>query len=371
MRSFRNHAVLLAVIVFISAIAIPTSLLAQVAGTAAISGRITDATGAAVPNATVTIRNTATSAAQTVTTDEQGRYTVPDLPIGPYEITAAKTGFQNAVRSGITLTVGSAPVVDFQLAVGQATQTVNVSAAAEQVQTTTAAVSSLVNQTQMRELPLNGRDFEQLILLAPGVSTYPEGGSSALTSVANAYSISGTRPEELVHRTCNIVYLLPFHGNRWKEGWQLTGIQAWDTGVPFTVTEGDQADLQNNFDTERPTILTGCNLYANQSVNNWFNESCFVPSPYGTIGNLGRNTMVGPGYVDTDFGVLKSTRINERFNLQFRAELFNIFNHANFSVPSGAVFTAGVTPTLNPAGSAITTIVGNARQTQFSLKLIF
>jgi hypothetical protein len=64
-----------------------------------------------------------------------------------------------------------------------------------QVETTSAAVSSLVNQTQMRELPLNGRNFEQLILLAPGVSTYPEGGSSALTSVANAYSISGTRPE--------------------------------------------------------------------------------------------------------------------------------------------------------------------------------
>ncbi len=63
------------------------------------------------------------------------------------------------------------------------------------METTTAAVSSLVNQTQMRELPLNGRDWEQLILLAPGVLSYPQGGSSALTSVANAYSISGTRPE--------------------------------------------------------------------------------------------------------------------------------------------------------------------------------
>jgi hypothetical protein len=93
------------------------------------------------------------------------------------------------------LEVGSAPVVDFTLSVGQATETVSVSAEVAQVETTSAAVSSLVNQTQMRELPLNGRNFEQLILLAPGVSTYPEGGSSALTSVANAYSISGTRPE--------------------------------------------------------------------------------------------------------------------------------------------------------------------------------
>lgn len=164
-------------------------------GTASISGRVTDASGAAVPGAQLTTKNTATSATQTTTTDDQGRYTVPDLPIGSYEIQATKAGFSTSVRSGLTLDVGSAPVIDFQLKVGQATETVNVSAEASQVETTTSAVSSLVNQTQMRELPLNGRNFEQLILLAPGVSTYPAGGSSALTSVANAYSIAGTRPE--------------------------------------------------------------------------------------------------------------------------------------------------------------------------------
>ncbi len=195
MRSFRNHAVLAAVFGFLSAIAIPNHSFAQVAGTASISGRVTDPSGAAVPNAMVTIQNTATTATQAVSTDVQGRYAIPDLPIGPYQLTVAKTGFQSSVRSGITLTVGAAPVVDVQLAVGQATQTVNVSAAAEQVETTSDAVSSVVNQTQMRQLPLNGRNYEQLILLAPGVSTYPAGGSSALTSVANAYSISGTRPE--------------------------------------------------------------------------------------------------------------------------------------------------------------------------------
>jgi outer membrane receptor protein involved in Fe transport len=1042
---FKNREVLLfAVVCCLFAAVNPLCLLGQVAGTASLSGRVTDASGAAVPAAAVTIKNSATSATQTVTTDEQGRYAVPDLPIGPYDITASKTGFQNALRSGLALTVGSAPVIDFQLKVGQATETVNVSAEAAQVQTTTSAVSSLVNQTQMRELPLNGRDFEQLILLAPGVSTYPSGGSSALTSVANAYSISGTRPEgyantldgedvlnwwqrnaganvtgtslgidsiaefqtltstygaqyggnggainavsksgtnafhgsvyeffrnsdldarsffdgpsvapfhrnqfgaslggpikknkvfffvnyegiqqvldttnpvfvpsaavhqgisqgtqytvnpasaamlalyplpttatsnpdvgmlslistqtspenfglarldwnisdkdsffaryqadfgtrttvgglnalndwpvydlthnqfltvgerhifspnlisqftasysrpltsedqptehaalqlftparedvyvalpngvaalgasfinpfqylqnkfsetenmdwvhgshdikfglgfkreqlnpyaytywggfylflsnpsffegnpfeftgapnggtyatrdfrtislnpyiqddwkvnsrltvnlgfryewesnpvethnalfnvvgppfgnnfehvpnaytsnpsnhnfdprvglawdvfgdhktsvragfgifhdvfqtytfssaytsnppyltenqffgfnpdpnfptpfvgggnpvlsqtngtyygihttpytieynvniqrELVKNTlltvgytgtrgvhllafhdfnaptptinaegqmqfatvvngvatqnprpnpnfgaldmtdtssyssynamlvslehklssnlvmqfsytyshcidsaytygglgfnnassaitnpydwandrgncsfdlrhvisANVVYLLPFHGNRWKEGWQITGIQAWHTGVPFSLSEGDQADLQNNFDSERPNYIAGCNPYANQSGTNWFNAACFPASAYGTIGDLGRNIMRGPGYVDTDFGVLKNTRINERFNLQFRAELFNIFNHANFAPPSGTIYNAGVVPTPNATGTQLTSIVGNARQTQFSMKLIF
>ncbi|MBV9506737.1 MAG: TonB-dependent receptor, partial [Acidobacteriia bacterium] len=170
------------------------SLFGQ-AATASISGRVTDSTGASIPEAPVTIKNTGTSETQSVNTDAQGRYVVPDLRIGTYDVTAMKMGFQTAVRTGVTLTVGSAPVIDFQLAIGQASETVNVEATVSQVETTNSAVSNLVNQTQVRELPLNGRDFEQLILLAPGVATYPGGGSSALTSVANAFSIAGTRPE--------------------------------------------------------------------------------------------------------------------------------------------------------------------------------
>jgi len=161
MRSFRNRAVLLlsSVLCFYSVVT-PTLLFGQVAGTASISGRVVDASNAAVPAATLTIKNLATSATQTANTDDQGRYAIPDLPIGPYEIAASKAGFQNSVRSGLTITVGSSPIVDFQLVVGQATESVSVSAEASQVQTNTSAVSSLVNQTQMRELPLNGRDFE-------------------------------------------------------------------------------------------------------------------------------------------------------------------------------------------------------------------
>ncbi len=195
MRGFRNRAVLLLSSVFCFCAAVTPTLLFGQAATASISGRVTDASDAAVPGATVTIKNTATSATQTATTDEQGRYALLDLPIGPYDLTVSKTGFQNVARTGLILTVGSAPVLDFQMTVGQASETVSVSAEAAQVETTSAAVSSLVNQTQMRELPLNGRDWEQLILLAPGAVSYPQGGSSALTSVANAYSISGTRPE--------------------------------------------------------------------------------------------------------------------------------------------------------------------------------
>ncbi len=192
MKVLRNRAVLLALAGCIFSVLSVQKVYGQAAS---ITGRVSDPSGAAIPDAQLALKNTGTSATLNTTSDGQGRYTMPDLSIGNYDITVTKTGFQTAVRAGITVTVGSAQTIDFQLTIGQTNQSVNVSAEVSQVETTNANVSSLVNQTQMRELPLNGRDWEQLILLAPGVSTYPSGGNSALTSVANAYSISGTRPE--------------------------------------------------------------------------------------------------------------------------------------------------------------------------------
>jgi hypothetical protein len=220
-------------------------------------------------------------------------------------------------------------------------------------------------------------------------SAYTYGGlgfnnvSSAVTNPYDWNNDKGNCSFDLRHNiSANAVYVLPFKGNRWKEGWQLTAVQSWHTGVPFSLGEGDQADLGNNFDNERPNYVAGCNVYANQSVHQWYNPACFTASAYGTIGNLGRNVLVGPGYVDTDLGILKSTRINERFNLQFRAELFNLFNHPNFSFPSTTVISAGSINTnyqATPSATAgqITSLVGSggltnvARQTQFSLKLLF
>jgi Carboxypeptidase regulatory-like domain len=163
--------------------------------TASITGSVLDPTGAAIPGASITVRNSGTAFSQTVLSDDQGRYVAPDLPIGEYEVQGSLAGFQTVVRRGIRLTVGSRPVVDLQLPVGQTEQTVSVTGEISQVETTTSSVSSLVNQTQMRELPLNGRNFEQLILLAPGALSYPAGGSSALVGRASTYSVSGSRPE--------------------------------------------------------------------------------------------------------------------------------------------------------------------------------
>ena len=116
---------------------------------------------------------------------------------------ASRDGFATVVHKGITLTVGSQNVVDFSLAVGQTQQTVTVEGQVTQVETTNATVGSLVNQTQMRELPLNGRNFEQLIQLAPGVQNYYAGSSAVGTSTGanmregrdSSISVAGGRPE--------------------------------------------------------------------------------------------------------------------------------------------------------------------------------
>lgn len=220
-------------------------------------------------------------------------------------------------------------------------------------------------------------------------SAYTYGGlgfnnvSSANTNPYNWNADIGPCSYDLRHVISgNAVYLLPFKGNRLKEGWQFTAVQAWHTGEPFSLSEGDQADLGNNFDAPRPNVVGGCNIYANQSVHQWYNPACFTPSAYGTLGNMGRNALTAPGFVNTDFGVMKNTKINERISIQIRAELFNIFNHPNFYFPSGTtVFNPGSAQTNyqatpNATAGQITSLVGTAvtgaaRQTQFSLKLLF
>jgi len=94
--------------------------------TASITGTVTDSSGAAIADAAVQAKNSGTGITQTTTSDAQGRFRVPELIIGAYEVQASKTGFSTVVHRGITLTVGAQPVVDFQLPVGQQTQTVTV-----------------------------------------------------------------------------------------------------------------------------------------------------------------------------------------------------------------------------------------------------
>src|ERR1700676_459990 len=151
----RRRALSGALRLFSVATLVAAGVFAQV-NTGTILGTVTDTSGAAVADVLVQIRNVGTGVASSTTTDGQGRFNVPSLNIGDYEVSASKAGFQTMVRTGIALTVGSQFVVDLALAIGQAQQTITVQGEGAQVDTTTSTVANLVDAKQIAELPLNG-----------------------------------------------------------------------------------------------------------------------------------------------------------------------------------------------------------------------
>jgi outer membrane receptor protein involved in Fe transport len=171
-----------------------SAAFAQV-GTGSILGTVTDGSGAVIAGASVTATNTQTGAATPVKTNGQGRYSAPDLIVGTYDVHATMSGFQTQVHTGVALTVGQNLIVDFALPVGQVAETVTVEGATTQVETTSAEISALIGQQQVQNLPLNGRNFEQLILLAPGVQTVTTGAQTSFYGREPSYSIAGSRPE--------------------------------------------------------------------------------------------------------------------------------------------------------------------------------
>ncbi len=167
-------------------------LRAQV--TAAISGTVEDASGALVPGAKITVKSVETGASRTVTTDQSGSFTLVSLPLGPQELTVEKAGFKTAVRTGVSLVVGQQAVVNFRLELGEFVQQVTSTDETPLVNTTTSAISGVVGEEQIKDLPLNGRSFDNLITLNPGTINYTALRSpETSTSNGNAFSVDGRR----------------------------------------------------------------------------------------------------------------------------------------------------------------------------------
>ena len=160
--------------------------------TGTIVGTVTDETGAAVPGATVAVRNAGTGVTREFLTTDTGRYTAPFLPVGEYEVSVSLTGFQPTVVKGIALHVNDRLQVDAALKLGQLTDVVEVTANAAMVQPNP-AVQTLMGATQVEELPLNNRNFVQLASLVPGVnSSLADEVGIGLTSTVSV-SMAGAR----------------------------------------------------------------------------------------------------------------------------------------------------------------------------------
>ena len=173
MTSFRAKSSLLLVLIAVCAL----PLLAQ-APTARVEGNVSDGTGAVLPGATVTATNIGTNGVRIDVTNEKGAYSIPALPVGNYRVQVELSGFKPEVTP-IVLTVGQVARLDFKMQLGGATEEITVTASAPLIEKSTSEISTLIDQKQIENLPLNGRNFTQLATLAPGVNRGIPGSNSA------------------------------------------------------------------------------------------------------------------------------------------------------------------------------------------------
>lgn len=160
-----------------------------------ILGVVRDQQQAVVPGATVTVTSLETGASRRAVSDNEGRYRVPQLLPGVYEVEAKLAGFQTELRKGLTLNIASEQVADFVLKVGDVAEQIEVTSEAPLVQTTGSTVSSLVDEKAMNDLPLNGRSFIELARLQEGVNPVRAAGSGASSAYGQNLSVAGANPE--------------------------------------------------------------------------------------------------------------------------------------------------------------------------------
>jgi hypothetical protein len=229
-----------------------------------IVGTVTDQAGAAVPNASITLVNDAKGFRRSAVSNDSGQYVAYAIPTGIYTLTVAQPGFETLVRSGVEVTAAATVTVDLKLSLGDLKQTVEVNAAAPLVQDQSAAVSSLITNRQILEMPLNGRTFTSLVLLSPGAYT---GSANNLTTSPYAMrgstniSVNGSSPQ-------NNSYLIDgiFNRNLWLS--TLIMVPTVDSIQEFRV-------LTSNYSAEYGTAAGAITVVQTKSGTNDYHGSAY------------------------------------------------------------------------------------------------
>ena len=254
---------------------------------ASISGIVSDPSGAAVTGVSVTARQIETGAVRQTTTDTFGRFRLPELSVGAYEVTAAKDGFQTFVQTGVHLVVAQQARLDVRLQVGAVQAQVTVNADLSPVAATTTDVSGLVTEEQVKDLPLNGRSYDLLTLLNPGVVnfTWEKTGGIGISnsSTANMFSVSGNRPQQNLFLLNGIEFSGAAENNMTPGGasGQLLGI---DAIREFNI-------LRDSYGAEYGKKPGGQISIVTQSGSN---------EPHGSVFEFLRNSALdAPNYFDT------------------------------------------------------------------------
>jgi hypothetical protein len=225
----------------------------------------------------------------------------------------------------------------------------------------------------------NGLELAASYTYSKSLDTVGDGSGDA-SAPAYAFNVRGTMYgpssfNEKQRLVLSYVYELPFGaGKRYfggtkgaanglVGGWELSGIGTFESGRPFTVLISQDRSNTGGSSIDRPILIGNPNQIAGgQTPDHWFNTAAFALPAFGTEGNVGRNTLVGPAFHEFDFSLIKNTSIREGKNVQFRAEIFNLLNHPNFDLPNNTIDSA-------QAGGIFTAEA--SRQIQLGLKFIF
>jgi hypothetical protein len=182
---------------FLSAFWLTGSAAAQTTST--IAGRVMDQNGGVLPGVVVTVRNLGTALTRTATTGGEGRFTVPSLPVGSYQLTAELQGFRTAVLSNVRTTVGGTVELTVTLSVGGVAEQVTITADSSPVNTRSSELSYLVAEEAVEQLPLNGRNYTDLALLQPGVLAFPHRDGGSAVAHGLGMSMNGQDPRSNVY----------------------------------------------------------------------------------------------------------------------------------------------------------------------------
>ncbi len=215
-----------------------------------------------------------------------------------------------------------------------------------------------------------------------GLETFGQGGANPPMDVQNPFDPAADRGRSIFDQThsfrASSVYQLPFGGNEFVHGWQVAGILTANGGFPYAILDAATDYTGTQLVSGRPNLKSGFSqdpkVLGKQSQ--WWDPSGFVLPPVGELGNVGRDTALGPHLVNLDFSIIKDTairKVSDAFHVEFRAEFFNILNHTNFGNPNTNAFvsTGPNTFSPNPVFGQIISTSTTSRQIQFGLKLLF
>src|ERR1700680_1749664 len=240
--------------------------------TGRILGTVTDPSGAAVAGATVVVTDVQRGTSRTVTTDQSGSYAVPDLQPGTYEIRVEVKGFKTVQRPSVQIEVATDVRADFTLQTGQVTETVTITEEIPLVNNTSATLGGTLSNKEINDLPLNGRNYENLLQLRPGVVRYPGGGFSTTSS-------NGLRAEDNAYLIDGLFNSEPFSGQSIINGAGIAG----DSATVLPIDAIQEFNLQQNPPAEygwKPGAIVNVGL---KSGTNSLHGTAFA---FGRDGNV-------------------------------------------------------------------------------------